>query len=318
MSRKSRAKAKFCKTHLSSLNRALGFVDVGSGGPLKHPWSLLPSRRVHKYDIDPEAAGGEQPVCISNLSGKGKFHVAVDPRASSLHMPSPTFIDRFGSSGMLTAKMIDVDLRTLSEIFGQLEDDVDMLDVNVEGHDAQVLRGAETVFQRNFIKLVKVEYELAEAWLGQGWFGDIDDIMRGRGYDLADMMNERAKPAIAADLRARGEPIWGKAIYVKSPASWSEHAKLATPEQFARDCLIGICIYTIFDLPARALEVANIAKRAAPSGSDYCPTPDQLYETMVEIFGRVRGRTIGRRLAAILPLALRERLRPIALRLIGA
>lgn len=302
---------------LPHMTRRIGFVDVGSGGPLKHPWSLLPPDSVEKFDIDPERSLDNRPVCISDRNGEGEFHVAIDPRSSSLHLPDEDFIARFGSEQLRTARVITVKLQTLSDAFADLRDVVDAIDVNVEGHDAQVLAGAKDLFERNFVKLVKVEYELTSVWMGQGWFADIDSIMRAMGYDLAALHNELSRPAKVAYLRAPGEPIWGKAIYVASPALWRDRlARLADRER--RDhCLAGICLDLAFDLPSRALDIATIvAHPGMEPNSGF--GPEDVEKAITSIYGREWHRILAGKLARRLPLGLRAQLRPLVAKVSGS
>jgi hypothetical protein len=307
-------KRHFAAKLLGPLERPLGFIDVGSGGPLKSPWSLLPSGRLKKYDIDPETQReGGTPVCISDRKGSARFNIAIDPRASSLHEASETFIRRHGQPDLRLERAIDVELCTLSDLFGHTRDEIDMVDINVEGHDGHVLRGAEAIFANNFIKLVKVEYELTEVWLGQSWFGEIDSTMRGLGYDLAGMMTDYHQPVVATGLRVGAEPIWGKALYVPGDPAWARRVE-ASPQQVVRDaCLAGVCLYALFDLPGRALEVAALAesKRAANPALRGVPAPSELYVELESLHGTIPVRTrLARRLWGYLPLPVRSKLRP--------
>jgi hypothetical protein len=307
-------KRHFAAKILGPLQRPLGFIDVGSGGPLKTPWSLLPSERLKKYDIDPETQReGGTPICISDRRGSARFNIAIDPRASSLHEASETFIRRHGRPDLRLERAIDVELRTLSEVFGHTRDEIDMVDINVEGHDGHVLRGAEAIFANNFIKLVKVEYELTEVWQGQSWFGEIDSTMRGLGYDLAGMITDYERPMVAAGLRVGAEPIWGKALYVPGDAAWARRAETSAPLPFRDECLAGICLYALFDLPGRALEVAALAdsKRATSSELGVVPTPSELYASFESLHGTIPVSTrVARRLWHSLPLPIRSKLRP--------
>jgi hypothetical protein len=319
---RSEQKRHFAARILEPLERPLGFIDVGSGGPLKSPWSLLPPERLKKYDIDPETQReGGTPICISDRSGGARFNIAIDPRASSLHEASETFIRRHGQPDLRVERAIDVELRTLSDLFGHTRAEIDMIDINVEGHDGHVLRGAEAVFANNFIKLVKVEYELTEVWQGQSWFGEIDSTMRGLGYDLAGMITDYHRPVVAAGLRVGAEPIWGKALYVPGNAAWARRVE-ASPHRVARDaCLAGVCLYALFDLPGRALELAALAEstRAANPTLRAVPTPSQLYVELESLHGTIPVRTrLARRLWGYLPLPVRSKLRPLIDIAVGA
>jgi hypothetical protein len=246
-----RRKGLFCVYCASKLAAPIGFIDVGSGGPLKYPWDLLPSSKVKKFDFEPTNL--KEPLCVSDHQGDADFYVAQDERASSLHQPLQTYIDRFGDPSVATRKTIRVRLNTLDNLFlGQK--DIDCVDINTEGHDFFVLKGAARLFQDNFIKLVKIEFEMAQVWQGQGNFGDIDALMRGCGYELADVDVEYKRPLNAARIFHRGEPLWGKSYYVPSIMNW----KRLDLAGVTKDHLLkSIMLYVIFDMPGRAFDLLD-------------------------------------------------------------
>lgn len=206
---------RFCRETLDGLGGGdIGFVDVGSGGELKAPWSLLPPERLCSFDFEPTRGGAEKlPLCISDKAGTAPFFVAHDERASSLHQPLAEFVERYGFKAMLTQRTITVQCTSLDEHFAGRYGVVDAADINVEGHDFQVLQGAGRLLETGAVKLLKVEFELAPAYEGQGYFSDIDALLRARGFRLADIEIERALPVTARHLYHHGEPLWGKALY---------------------------------------------------------------------------------------------------------
>jgi FkbM family methyltransferase len=252
-----RRKARFCKTWFASLRSPLVFVDVGSGGPLKHPWTLLPVDKIEKVDFDPEPPSptARLPLCVSNAAGERTFNISRDPRSSSLHEADPRFVERFSQPSLLTERRITVRCATLDEYFAGRFAALDFFDINVEGHDFQVLQGSERLFENAFIKVVKIEFELAQVWRGQGWFGDIDAWMRARGFEIANLEFDRIRPAVASRLFHPGEPVWGKALYVPGAAAWAQRALQADPENLGDDIVKAVGLYTILGSPGRALEL---------------------------------------------------------------
>jgi hypothetical protein len=69
-------KRRFAEKILSTCDSPVAFVDVGAGGPLKLPWTLLPQQRVHKFDFDPEdRKAGAKPLCVSDHTGSEPLFV---------------------------------------------------------------------------------------------------------------------------------------------------------------------------------------------------------------------------------------------------
>jgi hypothetical protein len=257
-------KARLMASLFARTGANIGFADVGSGGNLKRPWSLLPAGQLRKFDFEPfDAATGGPPLCISNRSGRAPFHVARDERGSSFHLAVDAFVERFDMPSLSLARTIEVECTTLDEFFSGRFADVDAMDVNVEGHDLQALQGAERLLSEGFVKLLKVEFETAHVWQGQGWLSEIDPLLRGHGYLLADIEFDFARPANARGLYHRGEPLWGKAIYVPDARRWNDVAAAlrAAPAALEETIARAIALYLAADMPGHALDALDLGVR---------------------------------------------------------
>lgn len=251
-----RRKRSFAQRILGNTPAKIGFIDVGSGGPLKHPWDVLPAENLQTYSIEPTDGGNELPLCISNRVGQHKFYVAHNERGSSLHETSPEFVDRFGKQSLMTKKVIDVSVTTLDEHFSGKYGNIDLLDINTEGHDYQVLEGSRKLLGSGFVKVIKVEYELTEVWKGQGWFSDIDSFLREQGFELAKIEMEEAKPVNVAHISCASEPLWGKAYYVPSRLSWKSY--LSSESEGLLAAKKAVTLFTLIEAPGRAYDLIDL------------------------------------------------------------
>ena len=262
MSVTQKRKKEFAAKFLQSVFSSLGFADVGSGGKLKNPWNLLPESKMRKFDFEPMEGSAEQlPLCISNATGKRDFYVAKDERSSSLHEPSSEFAERFNQPTLRTLKTIPVQVTTLDEYFQGRYDEIDLIDINAEGHDFQVLEGASQLLE-SWVKLIKVEFELTQVWHGQGWFGDIDGLLRSKGYELADIDVAFWRPAKAAHIFHKGEPLWGKAFYVPGAAKIQSFAG-RSPQDFQDAVFKSVILYALVNIPGRAFDVLDLTGKNA-------------------------------------------------------
>jgi FkbM family methyltransferase len=261
-------KRRLCEQLLRATGAEIGFADVGSGGPLKRPWSLLPPARMHRFDFEPTAsAAGALPVCVSNREGQADFFIAGDERASSFHRALPQFAERYGMPSLFASRTIQVRCITLDQYFADRFDVVDALDVNVEGHDFQVLEGGRQLLERGGVKLMKVEFELAAVWEGQGWLSDIDPFLRRCGYELAGIDVDFARPVSVQRCFHRGEPLWGKALYLPGNPRWREILSRAGPRA-VQEMAKGIALYISADAPGRALDVLQLLPAGGPAPLD--------------------------------------------------
>lgn len=259
----------FCRFLLEQCSNGenIGFVDVGSGGDLKEPWSLLPAERLTTFDFEPTSADGESlPLCISNKVGKAQFFVAHDERASSFQKPLADFVDRYAFNNMLTKKEIAVECTSLDAHFSGRYDLIDAVDINVEGHDLQVLQGSEQLLAAGTIKLLKVEFELIPVYEGQGYFADIDVFLRARNFRLADIQIGRDRPEKVRNVFHIGEPLWGKALYAPTRDQLNSrfaHIHDGGNTAVARkEITSALALYTSAKLPGYAYDVIEAAEAA--------------------------------------------------------
>jgi FkbM family methyltransferase len=262
MSITKKRKILFSRELLLKTNSPIGFIDVGSGGALKYPWNILPPDRIDKFNFEPTNIdkNNELPLCISNQEGQGRFFIAKEERSSSLHEASSQYVQRFGDASINAVTSIDVRLSTLDKIFEGKYDKIDLIDINVEGHDFQVLGGADALLDSGNVKLLKIEFELTEVWKGQGWFSDIDAIMRNKGYDLADIEIEFGIPKNVNTIYLKGEPLWGKAYYVPSMGRWKSRLDNDPTGTFATEIMKAVVLYTNSDIPSRAIDLLDLVE----------------------------------------------------------
>jgi FkbM family methyltransferase len=236
------------------------------------------------------------PLCVSNHNGTARFHVARDERASSFHPVVEGFVERFGMDSLYAERTIDVACVTLDEHFAGRFSELDALDVNVEGHDLQVLQGASELLKSADLKLIKVEFEVAGVWDGQGWFSDIDSLLRGYRYDLIGLDVEFARPVDVRHCFHKGEPIWGKALYAPSR---SRLQAMFDRNQEARSTIAMIAktvaLYVAADAPGRAFDALdvggaeNLDVKRKIEGAYRWAKLEHAAEILRDLFGRATG-----------------------------
>lgn len=253
-------KKVFAREILAHTGRLIGFADVGSGGTLKTPWSNLPGEYLRKFDFEPTSGSGNSlPLCISDHCGIADFHVAHDERASSFHDANIDFARRFGQESIFPKKTIQVACVTLDEYFKDTLDEVDAIDINVEGHDLRVLLGSRQLLEHGFIKLIKIEFELSPVWHGQGWFSEIDAHLRSKGYDLVDVELGYGRPVNVGHFYSKGEPLWGKGYYTPSPSLLRERLAHYEGSALAGHVTCAVALLVAAGLAGRAFDILDMA-----------------------------------------------------------
>jgi len=251
--------ADFASDLLRESGAKIVLADVGSGGDLKEPWSILPESSLEIMAFEPTGhASPVRPLCISDRSGPAMFNVAVDERASSFHQPNTAFIERFAQQSLMVRERIEVDCTTLDDTHADSRQALDAVDVNVEGHDLCALKGGAGILENGNIKLLKVEFELTEVWLGNSRFGEIEQFLRSFDYELVDLEFDRIRPVNVRHIYCKGEPVWGKAYFAASAKRWERNRDTMDEGQFRSHVLRGIALYICAGLPGRAMDLIDM------------------------------------------------------------
>lgn len=261
----SRRIESFCRSLLEEAEATIEFVDVGSGGELKAPWKHLPRTLLNVADFEPtNSEGNSAPICVSDKAGPASFYVAHDERASSLRKPLLDFVQRFSFESMLTKHMTTVSCVSLDEHFYGRYDSIDAMDINVEGHDFQVLQGARELLAAGTVKLMKIEFELTAVYEGQGYFSDIDAFLRERHFRLAHIQVDNVRPSKARHLYHPGESIWGKALYAPQRGRLATRpngaSEAVTIGALPRETAVAVSLYVAAELPGFALDIIEEAE----------------------------------------------------------
>jgi FkbM family methyltransferase len=142
--------------------------------------------------------------------------------------------------------------------------DVDFLKVDTDGHDIEVLLGAEGIMAAGGLLGLMVEVQLhGPIHEFANTYPNIDRILRQHGFSLFDLPIYRYSRAdlpapFVWDLAAQtisGQVIWGDALYLRDLASidyedmWQGYE--VTPERVMKLA----CLFDLFDLPDCAAEL---------------------------------------------------------------
>lgn len=257
----SERKKNFCVDLLKRVSSKIIFLDIGSEGILKYPWHLIPTRFMEKIDFDPLKREGQALLCLSDRSGERNLFVARAERASSLHPPSETFIRKFGMDFLRTKKTIKVTCQTLDDILQSRCQELDIVDISVEGHDFQVLQGGQKTISNGNLKLIKANFELTEMWHGQGWFSDIDTFLRSKDHELSNIEIVYKRPASLKKVVHRGHPIAGRAYYTPSLSRWDKMIRENNDGDAHDNIVKAIVLYVINDMPGTAFDLLDFIDR---------------------------------------------------------
>lgn len=178
------------------------------------------------------------------------FHLNVPDATSSL-LPFNTALTEqlVHLSQLRTARTGQVATRTLDDV---LADDatVDFLKLDIQGFELPALRHAGAVLART--NVVHCEVSFAELYQGQGLFSEIEQLLRGHGFDFIDLSHSCRYAYHGPFEGSRDRLGWGDAVFFRRAAGLAGRDLLA-------QAAIALLVY---DKPSLAAALAGPAHAA--------------------------------------------------------
>ena len=207
------------------------YIDVGARwGAKSRLLKLFPNSKWIGFEPDPDEFAaikskkqvGQEclPHALSNRSGVQNLYITKSPDWSSLYEPDPEVFSQFNGLENFyhVTHCYEVPVRSLDELVasnGDLLANADYLKIDVQGAEADVLRGAQTLLATSLI-VVEVEVEFLQLYKGQPLFDQVHKLMIDNGFFLFDMSRNRCiRSCFTNDIETRGQLIWSDALYFK-------------------------------------------------------------------------------------------------------
>lgn len=236
-------------------------------------WSLLaPNLIIYGFDADADACDQANaaletrgidwtekhlPLALASDVGESTLYVTGHPACSSLYPPDESYTSRFSGfeHSMKLDFTMEIETTTIDEFCHQEGAEIDFLQVDVQGADLDVLKGAIAALERNILGVL-VEVEFIPLYSNQPLFTDIDLFMRGNGFTLFDLITDnywcrctRSCSPLRSASRA-GQLTWADACYLRDAIQTT-----ASPVQDPARILKLACLADILEFPDYALEL---------------------------------------------------------------
>jgi FkbM family methyltransferase len=176
-------------------------IDVGAatGGTCRYFAHKFPSHVIYGFEPQQglyEAAGKLCAdmqnvrlfnVALSDDSRESDLHVAADPLSSSLLPPDMielASIDPLHALKVQSASKVKVRVQRLDDIL-QDKGPFLLIKIDTQGTELSVLKGARRVLQSS--RFVLVEMNIHKLYEGACSYFEVDEYLRGCGFELRDM-----------------------------------------------------------------------------------------------------------------------------------
>lgn len=240
--------------------------DYGSLG-----WDVFaPNLSIYGFDADADACEEANaniedrkinwiekhiPLALADSIGESTLYVTKHPMCSSLYPPNEAYLNRFEGLPELVNLDFSVDIETTTlDTFCQSEgiDEIDFLQIDVQGADLNVLKGAASILQKSTLA-IQIEVEFSHLYTNQPLFADVDAYLRNRDFTLFDLASSyrlRSGSPIQSNIRP-GQILWADAFYFRDLIREHINLQLKTPQQILKLA----CVADIMHFPDYALEL---------------------------------------------------------------
>jgi FkbM family methyltransferase len=259
-------------------DETLRVLDIGARGDLAPRFAPM-AGRVAVVGFEPNLAECDRlnealrgspwrearvlPYAVGRTAVDRPFYLTEAPELSSLLEPLPAAGSR---PGWRVRTMERVDTIALDDLAaaGELPQPVDFLKIDTQGSELEILRSGEAAVLDDVLGIA-VEVEFRELYRGQPLFGDVEQYLRGRGFDL--LLLETAHLRTDWPL-ARKRADYADALFLRGPAWMAAQS----PTEGARRRLLAL--YALYGLyvEAHALAAGTDPALAEVIAADYRAT----------------------------------------------
>ena len=216
---------------------SLRIVDVGALFKPEVPIAyapLLGDKRSVVVGFEPERAECDLlnrmygpvhrffPYVIGD-GGRASFYRCNHTMTSSLLKPDLDIMGRYQNLPEFCQ------VEQVSEVTTVRLDDIpeaqgaDYLKLDVQGSEGQVLAGARTCLDS--VLVVHTEVEFIQIYESQPTFGDIDEMMRSRGFIFHRLLNPEGRTLRESGFldseSTRSQQLWADAVYIRPASNWN-------------------------------------------------------------------------------------------------
>ncbi|QSJ19808.1 FkbM family methyltransferase [Nostoc sp. UHCC 0702] len=242
--------------------------DYCSGGWVE----LAPNLTIYGFDADPDACEQANkdlaarqvnwqekhiPVALNNSIGSYPLYVTNQIACTSLYPPNDSYLSRFQKiipDSFQVDYTVEIETTTLDEYCEQQGiQEIDFLQVDIQGADLHVLEGSSILLQRSILA-IQTEVEFSHLYTNQPLFSDIDIFLRKNDFTLFDLVGcsryPRARSPICSPQRT-GQLLWADAYYFRDLIREDISIQIKSPLQILKLA----CIADILGFPDYTLEL---------------------------------------------------------------
>jgi FkbM family methyltransferase len=199
--------------------RVIFDVGANTGQTTERYLELFPDATIYCFEPFPASYEllrrrfSEQPrvrcyrLAVSEVTGTRPFHTFTNSVTNSLLPASEHVYDFVAAGEMAVTGIIEVDSITIDEFCRRERiDRVDILKFDIQGGEAEALRGARRLLSQHAMTLIYTEVLFVPVYEGQANFYDVASFLDTYRYRILDFYNFA--------YGEKGQVKWGDAIFL--------------------------------------------------------------------------------------------------------
>jgi len=201
-------------------------IDVGAKGGLQSNWKNVekylqvvgfePDNRAFR-DLEKNASPKRIYINKALYEHKGAvdFHVTKKEGNSSIFIPNRTFLEQFPDPGRFdVSKISKIEVDSIdNQLKKHTVEDVDFIKVDAQGADLSILKGSVKTLENVFG--LEIEVEFSRIYEKQPLFSDVDQFVRGFGFQFFDLKPYYWKRKAGKKYGGpKGQLIFANALYL--------------------------------------------------------------------------------------------------------
>lgn len=208
----------------------LQVLDIGARSGPKDKWRDF-AHLVELVGVEPDPGECERlerrasasPIrsrylctALAARPGTLELHLCAHPGCSSVFEPNRSHLDQFFPEIAALFEVVGkrtVDATTLDRLVADHALAPDVIELDVQGAELSILEGGlETLPD---VRLIELEVEFCEQYLGQPLFGDVDRFLRDHGFELLGLRRTLWRRHASSPPRSvgGGQLVHGDALY---------------------------------------------------------------------------------------------------------
>ncbi len=245
----------------------VGAMSLGAGTEPYAP--LVRAGKARVVGFEPDAAEceklnrqfGDTHQFHPHFIGDGGPATSYETNAAmtgSLFRPNKDLVEKFQNLHEVMTLKAEHPVETRRLDYIPEIGDVDFLKIDVQGSELSVFQGGETLLEG--VSLIQTEVEFLELYEGQPLFAEVDQYLRGRGFQLHTFLgfgSRCLKPVIINNDPNAGirQYLWTDAVYVRDFLAFGDLPtdKLLKLAVLVHDIFksVDLCLYILNELDGR-------------------------------------------------------------------